>query len=65
MSVNLSILAEVLTSYSAKGIENLFKSGHVAIWGIASSLDVRCAVRIFLKSIESLFQECHLFFLLF
>jgi hypothetical protein len=29
----LLILAEALTSHSAKGVDNLFKSGHVAIWG--------------------------------
>lgn len=65
MSVNLSILAEARTSYSGKGIDNLFKSGHMANFGIASSVDVRFAIRIFPKGIESLFQARHVFFRLF
>ena len=87
MSFTLSISAEAEASYSANGMDNLFKSGHAAIEGLKDrcrgsssggyhfrlpiellpylGADVRFAVRIFPKSIESLFQASYVFFSLF
>jgi hypothetical protein len=42
MSINLSILAEALTSYSDKGIRNLFNSEHLAREESPKGSDPQC-----------------------